>query len=121
MAGNTKNAGGFQNLIKQVQWGADTGGPMGAMAAFMGVPWMHRGGGGGQPWQTFNPMSRQITPGGFKDMNNYGSRKPGGDQNDPSKPPEDPLLKAGFTPWYVDWLRSSGQTGTWARPPGLLG
>lgn len=124
----TTRGGDTQRLVQGIQAGMRSPGrngvgsnDFGGFAAFMGLPNLAGGANrNGQYGGMQGIMQRMAAQNGQKPPGTGGNGA-GTNGNDPSKPPEDPLLKAGFTPWYVDWLRSSGQTGTWAKPPGLLG
>jgi hypothetical protein len=107
-------------LTQQLNQGYNAGGPMGAMAAFMGIPNLAAG-------RRIGGMS-DVPAGSFRWPTDY----PGSPSNLAGKPPstggdgpsvdpnnpDGPMLKAGLPPWYVDWLRTSGQYGVWNQPPG---
>jgi hypothetical protein len=111
-------------LKKRLQFGIDSGGGMGAMMAFMGLPWNQKSGG---QWNTYDPRNGSSYPMGTNPMGSY-NNKPAGPSTGGDGPPLDDeeqkkedLVKAGLAPWYVDWLNTSGQYGSWKKPPGLLG
>lgn len=105
----------------QYGWRAAGGDPMGAMMGFMGMPFQNKQGG---QWMTVNPATHSTYQTGTTNPVQARPSKPNG--NDPNLTDEEKkraeLIKAGMTPWYVDWLQTSGNFGgVPPKTPGLLG
>jgi len=110
--------------MKQLEYGLNAGGgdPMGAIMAFMGRPFQKRTD-GGSPWMTINPLTQSTYQTGTSNPAAAAASKPPVDDtalSDEEKRRQE-MIKAGLPPFYVDWLRTSGQYGGVPPTPGLLG
>jgi hypothetical protein len=98
-------------------------GPRTALATimgFMGVPNLaarqHYGIGMGPGGQPMAPYGQPLGQPQQKPPGTGGDDPP---LTDDDKQRQD-MIKAGMTPWYVDWLQTNGRYGQWKQPPGLL-
>lgn len=111
-------------LTNRVQYGLTNGGPMGAIMGFMGLPYLSRGAGGDQGGSGSGGGFQKMWPGGI-DPRMASAQPPTTGGDDPgagggTDPNTQAMLKAGLPPWWVDWLRTSGQYGGMPPAGGLL-
>lgn len=117
----TNRSGNTKQFASQLEYGLNAGGdPMGAIMAFMGRPFQQKQGG---QWMTVNPLTQSTYQTGTTNPAAAAATKPPVD--DPTLTDEEKrrreMIKAGLPPFYVDWLRTSGQYGGVPPTPGLLG
>lgn len=125
MAGNSSGGGlgNIDQLMKQIQFGANKGGGMGAQMGMMGLPFFSRSG-GAAPWLRYDTRTQSVYgPGGVG--GGGGGTTPPNDPNNPSDPndpgfPGDKYKKNLIPDWWRQWYNEQGRYGGLPPVQGLL-